>query len=238
MIRIALLLVLLGFYYNGKAAADTTKNSLNILFVGNSLTYTNDLPALVAEIGQQDGKKIITHSLSLPDFSLEDHWNRGDAETEIEKGIYDMVILQQGPSALPESQVLLLDYAGRFAKACKEHHSGVALYMVWPFKSRLFDLANVISSYSNAAAKTGALLCPAGRAWKYAWESDPSLSLYSPDNFHPGMDGSVLAALTIYAVIAKKKEYKFLQWENCSWKDRIDEKMLNLLKTAALKAIQ
>ena len=215
-----------------------TVDTLKILYIGNSLTYTNDLPGLVEEIARLDGKKIISHSLSLPDYSLEDHWNDGKAETEIEKGSYDIVILQQGPSALPESQVLLLDYASRFAKVCKERNAKAALYMVWPFKSRLFDLDNVIRSYSNAAIKTGSLLCPAGLAWKYAWEADPAISLYGPDNFHPGMDGSVLAAMTVYAAITEKKGLDFVQWDKCSWKNLIDVSKMNSLKKAATKAIQ
>jgi hypothetical protein len=233
----SLLFCLLGSLV-ASAETDTAKHDLRLLFIGNSLTYTNDLPALVQEIGKLDGKKISVHSLSLPDHSLEDHWNNGNAETEIEKGIYDIVVLQQGPSAKPESQALLMDYAGRFTKACREHHAKAALYMVWPFKSRLFDLDQVIASYSNAASRTGSLLCPAGKAWKYAWEKDPGLDLYGPDNFHPGIKGSVLAAITIYSVIAEKKNLDFLQWNKCSWKEGIGEQDLNLLKAAALRSIQ
>jgi len=169
---------------------------LKILFVGNSLTYANDLPALITEIGKQDGTIITCNSFLFPDYSLEDHWNGGKVQTEIEKGGYDIVVAQQGPSALPESQTLLLNYAARFAELCNKNKTKLALYMVWPSKARSFDLDNVVHSYSNAAVKTSSLLCPAGLAWKYAWQSDSSLSLYSFDNFHPSLTGSVLAALT------------------------------------------
>ncbi|MES1220507.1 MAG: SGNH/GDSL hydrolase family protein [Bacteroidota bacterium] len=216
---------------------DTQGKSLKILFVGNSLTYVNDLPALITEIGKQDGITISYTSFLLPDYSLEDHWNEGKAASEIENNRYDFVIAQQGPSALPESQVLLLEYAKRFAEVCNKNRSKLALYMVWPSKARSFDLDNVISSYTKAAEKTSSLLCPAGLAWKYAWQADSMMPLYSSDNFHPSVTGSVLSALTIYGRLTNKNDFDFIQYDNCTWKKDISEEKLKVLKKAALKAI-
>ena len=160
----------------------------------------------------------------FPDYSLEDHWKEGKVVEEIKKGKYDFVIAQQGPSALPESQVLLLEYTKKFAKLCKDNNSKLALYMVWPSKARLFDLDNVIKSYGTAAAKTGSLLCPAGLAWKNAWQKDSSIALYGPDNFHPGIDGSLLAAFTVCGTILKDKDLNFATLERLSCKDLITKK--------------
>lgn len=231
------LLLLFACNYINAGETGIVKDTLKILYIGNSLTYTNDLPALVEEIGRQDGKKIISKSIALPDYSLEDHWNQGHAQDEIEKGAYDLVILQQGPSALPESQVLLIDHAKRFAKICREHDARMALYMVWPSRSRSFDLNNVILSYAKAAEKTGALLCPVGIAWKNVWQVNPGVSLYGPDGFHPGMDGTVLAAMTIYAAIAEKKDLDFLQHDKCSWKDQVDKNIHSLLSVTAATSV-
>jgi len=231
-----LLLLFLNSSVDKKTLIDTEK-AQRILFVGNSLTYTNDLPALVQEIGKMDGKKITFNEFLLANYSLEDHWNEGKVKAEIEKGDYDFLVFQQGPSALPESQVLLLEYANRFAQVCRQHNSKMALYMVWPSKARLYDLDAVITSYTNAAEKTGSFLCPAGLAWKYAWEKDPSFPLYGSDGFHPGLDGSVLAALTVYGTLTEKTDFDFLLNRKSSWKNEIDEKKLVQLKAAALKAM-
>ncbi|MEI9909357.1 MAG: SGNH/GDSL hydrolase family protein [Bacteroidota bacterium] len=214
-----------------------TDKILRILFVGNSLTYTNDLPALVTEIGKLDGTTITYTSFLLPDYSLEDHWNDGKAKAEIDKGGYDYVVAQQGPSALAESQSLLLEYAKKFADVCKKNKSKLALFMVWPSKARSVDHDNVIISYTNAADKTSSILCPAGLAWKYAWQLQPELPLYSPDNFHPGVAGSVLAAFIIYGALAEKKDFDFVKYDNCSWKNEITNERLNILEQAALKAL-
>lgn len=60
--------------------SDSTKS---ILFVGNSLTYYNDLPGLVAKLGKDSGIVIKTEMVAYPNYALEDHWNDGQIQTLI-----------------------------------------------------------------------------------------------------------------------------------------------------------
>lgn len=236
MRQLLLLLTLLAGI-SSKTVAKEPSDSLKLLFIGNSLTYTNDLPSLVKEIGKLDSKTVTVTSIALPDYSLEDHWNEGQAAAAIEEGKYDYVILQQGPSALPESQALLLTSAGKFAKACKEAGSKMAFFMVWPSKARSFDFINVAASYSNAAMATNAILCPAGLAWENTWALNKAVPLYGPDGFHPGMDGSVVAAMVIYGTITGKKSLDFLVYEKCSWTGKIRKDVHNTLLKAATASL-
>lgn len=214
-----------------------TTPTLKVLFIGNSLTYTNDIPSLVKELGKHDNVEIAFETILLPNYSLEDHWNDGQAQKIVKAGKFDFVVAQQGPSALPESQVLLLQYATLFADLCKQHNTKFALYMVWPSANRLFDLDNVIYSYTQAALKTNSMLCPAGLAWKYAWQIDSQLPLYSSDNFHPSPTGSVLSALAIYGSLRMKENLDFIMYDKSSWSGSISEDRFQKLKEAAGKAI-
>ena len=208
-----------------------------ILYVGNSLTYFNNLPSLIREIAEQDGVEISDSGFLYPDYSLEDHWNENKVAAATASGKFDFVVVQQGPSAMPESQAMLKDYAGRFAQLCREAGSKLALYMVWPSQARSFDFDNVINSYTSAARAHDALICPAGRAWKYAWQSDAALPLYSSDRFHPSIYGSVLSALTIYGSLYEKKDFKFLKHSRSCWKEAIPADKMKLLEKAALLAM-
>lgn len=231
------IIVLLSCSSDEPEVITSTKPDLRILYVGNSLTYTNDLPILVKELGIREGLTIEYTELLFPNYSLEDHWNDGKVQKEIQKGTYDFVVAQQGPSALPESQVLLLDYTTRLADQCRKANSKLALYMVWPSADRSFDLDNVILSYTNAAKSTQSLICPAGLAWKNAWNIDSALPLYSPDDFHPSLTGSVLAAITIYATLTDKSNLDFIQHKDMSWKGEVSESRLGIMKQATLKAL-
>lgn len=181
--------------------AFTQPKQSRVLFVGNSLTYSNDLPTMVAELAAADSIKLIHKSFAFPDYSLEDHWNEGRVEEEIENGHYDFVIMQQGPSALDESRILLIEYVKKFSAVCKKANAKPVVFMVWPSKTRLFDLDRVIKNYTDAAKQTGSIICPAGLAWKNSLKNKPELELYSPDGFHPSLAGSHLSALTIYRAI-------------------------------------
>jgi hypothetical protein len=170
---------------------------VRILFVGNSLTYANDLPATVCALARAAGQRVVCESVAKPDYSLEDHWNEHEARSAIARG-WDFVVLQQGPSALPESRRLLIAYAKRFDAEIRKAGARTALYMVWPSRTRRADFSGVSQSYAAAAKEVKGLLMPAGDAWRAAWAIDSNLPLYGPDGFHPSASGSYLAALVIY----------------------------------------
>ena len=175
-----------------------TKAILTLLFIGNSLTAANDLPGLIEAMGRASGVEIRCTVIARPNFSLEDHWADGAARKAITRGGWSHVILQQGPSALPESRVLLNEYAARFDREIRRVNARTAFFMVWPSAARSGDFDGVSASYAGAASLTGGLLFPAGDAWRGAWRRDPALALYGPDRFHPSRLGSYLAALTIF----------------------------------------
>ena len=175
------------------------RQPLHVLFIGNSLTAANGLPEMVESLGRaKGGQTVETTTVTANNFSLEDHWNQGNARAVIGRGGWSVVVLQQGPSALPESRVLLRDYTKRFADEARKVGARTALYMVWPSKARTRDFDGVSESYSQAARDVEGILLPAGDAWREAWRRDPSLALYADDGFHPSRMGSYLAALAIW----------------------------------------
>jgi hypothetical protein len=174
-------------------------SSQRILFIGNSLTTANDLPRLVETLAAAEGgPHLQCTAVTAANFSLEDHWNDGDALRAIRGGGWSAVVLQQGPSSLDESRAVLVDYAERFAAEVRSVGARPALYMVWPSRARRADFERVSASYATAARAVDGVLLPAGDAWVAAWRLDADLALYGSDGFHPSRLGSVLAALVIY----------------------------------------
>ncbi len=172
---------------------------LRVLFVGNSLTFDNDLPALTKAIAAStDAPPMVIGRVIRSGFSLDDHWAEGVAPGMIRQKVWDVVVLQQGPSGLPESQAALLASTKKFAAVAKEYDARVALLMVWPDANRMAAFDSVRMSYGNAAEAVGGIFVPAGEAWRAAWRRDPTLELYGSDGFHPAPMGSYLAALTLF----------------------------------------
>jgi hypothetical protein len=178
---------------------------VRVLFIGNSLTYANDMPNMLALLGGTSGEVTLeVTDVSNPDYALEDHWNLPQTMDALNAGGWDVVILQQGPSSTPENQANLLEWATTFADRIRSRGGRPALYMVWPDVTRLSFFDAVRESYTNAADAADADLYPAGEAWRAAWREDPSLPLYDGDGYHPSLMGSYLAALTIYHGLTRR----------------------------------
>jgi hypothetical protein len=140
------------------AAAAQPPQTLRVLFVGNSLTATNDLPAVVVRLAAQSGRRLEYRSIVFSGYALEDHWQQGDARAALASGGWDVVVMQQGPSALPESQANLREWSSRFADEARAHGVRPALLTVWPESYRRGALRDVIASYRRAAAAARAEL--------------------------------------------------------------------------------
>ena len=185
---------------NGASASPDLTAEVRILFIGNSLTYVNDLPAVVKALTTGAGLPATqVATIAYPDYALEDHWNQGDAPAAVAKDGWTHVIMQQGPSALPESRVNLLQWSQTFAEQITAHGAMPGMYMVWPSTERNFDFDRVSESYRLAAEQIGGQLYPAGDAWRAVWRRNSSLALYGSDGFHPSSLGTYTAALTILA---------------------------------------
>lgn len=174
-------------------ASQTTK----ILFVGNSLTYTNNLPLLVEQEAKSRGVKVKTLTLAYPNYAIIDHWNDGEVQRYIKSEKYDFVIIQQGPSSQSEGRRMLLEDGNKFQKLCEQSGSKLAYFMVWPSQSYYYTFDGVIKNHRDAAEKNGAILCPVGEAWKAYLTNSEGDSLYGADGFHPSPKGSRLAAEVI-----------------------------------------
>ncbi len=171
---------------------------LNVLFVGNSLTFFNEMPEMVEALAQTAGiSQFRYEAVTFGGYSLEDHWNRGDALEAIDRAGWDVVVLQQGPSSLPESRVHLVDFATRFAQRIRAAGGRPALYMVWPPLERSGDWDGVTASYAAAAEAVDGILLPVGEAVRTATRERPEFGLLGDDEFHPTPAGSYLAALVI-----------------------------------------
>ncbi len=182
--------------------ADAADEELRVLFIGNSLSYTHDVPSLVAALAESVGLSLSAFAcVCFPNYSLEEHWSDTRTRTALENNAWDVVIMQQGPSSLPESQEHLRTWATRFAEEIRSHDAEPAFYMVWPSIPRRAFFDDVIHSYDQAASTTGSLLFPVGEVWKQVDASTSDFSLYGPDGFHPSQEGAYTAAVVIYSAL-------------------------------------
>lgn len=206
MLRVVILFALLACFSlnsSGELASITKEKPIRMLFVGNSLTYVNNLPHLVEKVAKEMGVTLKTEMLAFPDYALEDHWNDGKLQQMVASGRYTYVVVQQGPSSQEEGRVMLLEYGAKIKTLCNQYNSHLAFYMVWPARVNYQTFEGVISNYSEAAKQTNSILCPVGKVWKKRFDMTRDFSYYGPDQFHPSIDGSKVAATVIFDSLFK-----------------------------------
>ena len=169
-----------------------------VLFIGNSLTYTNDLPAVVAALAEQVGDTIDAWSLVAPNSALIDHYYSGEAASAIKSYQWEYVVLQQGPTTVGINRDTLVLAAQLLDPLIRSVGAQSALFMVWPDNSRQAYFDECRESYRLAAQAVHGVFLPAGEAWRAVWAKAPSLALYGSDGFHPSALGTYVAALEIF----------------------------------------
>ena len=177
---------------------------LRILFIGNSLTYSNDLPSMVRRIGELDGRKIETVMVAAPNYSLEDHLvSQRSRRALVRGGKWDVVVLQQGPSSLDESRRMLVRDSARVRHLLPDA-TKVAILTVWPDERRIGAFGRVIESHRIAAESIDGILIPAGEAWYRIVKDGGGQMLYSNDGFHPTLAATYMVALATYRTLIGK----------------------------------
>ena len=207
-VLLSLSLVACGFPTESNGGQDPVPDpsaTVRILFIGNSLTYYNQMPAMVKALADSLGiTGVQTAEVAKPDYALEDHWNDGQAKRVIEKGGWHWVVMQQGPSAVLANRANLRAWVQTFAPLIRAKGGEPALYQPWPQLVNFSDFDASAESYRLAAEDVNGRLLAAGNAWRAAWADDPTLPLYDPDGLHPSIPGSYSVALTVVGGIFRR----------------------------------
>jgi hypothetical protein len=160
-----------------------------VLFIGNSLTYYNDMPSMVRELAARDqgAPTLFVAQYTAPGWSL----RRASAHDGLRKLLDEVrwndVILQERSD---ESQPFAHDLHARIAAG-----GG---------RTVIFDLGGGgAGAYAALAQTLSASLAPVWTAWDEALSRDPAVDLLADGN-HPNRAGSFLIACVFYAVLTNR----------------------------------
>lgn len=170
-----------------------------VLFIGNSLTYGNDLPAMFRRVASAAGDSVRVGEVTGGNMAVIDHMVAGSpAMTRMDEGGWTWVVLQQGPTPAGICRDTLVLAAMRAAPHIRRGGGRPVLWLPWARRGFPATLAVAGESATIAARAVGGVVAPVGIAWDEALERDPTLPLYGSDGYHPAPAGTLLAALTIY----------------------------------------
>lgn len=191
------LLIITSFSLYSQQEISKNSSIINVLFIGNSLTFSNNLPQLVKNYAKLKGIKINTKMIAHPNYAIEDHWNDGHVQKQILSKKYDFVIIQQGPSSQSDGRKMLIDYGKKYSDLCNLSEAKLCYFMVWPSLYNYDTFNLVIKNYKDAASINNSILLPVGKEWKDNMDHSSDTNYYSSDGFHPSIKGSQIAAKVI-----------------------------------------
>lgn len=196
--RLTRSLVILSFViFTIPCVAQEQKDTLRVLFIGNSYTYFNNLPQLVSAISESTGTRLITRKSVVGGSHLSEHWNgqRGLKSREmIENGDFDIVVLQEFSLGAVNEEDSLFKYVRLFSDLIRKNNGRPFLYMTWAREKQPEQQEVISRVYREAGAENDAVVVPVGEAWVLAQKRDPGLKLYIGDGSHPSSYGTFLAA--------------------------------------------
>eukprot|EP00656_Telonema_subtile_P003529 TRINITY_DN11607_c0_g1_i1.p2 TRINITY_DN11607_c0_g1~~TRINITY_DN11607_c0_g1_i1.p2 ORF type:complete len:270 (+),score=56.89 TRINITY_DN11607_c0_g1_i1:99-908(+) len=213
-----------------------------VLFVGDSLTYVNDLDEHVRRIAQVAG---FTDGLHIErcvrgGAPLKSLWKSTDAQRRIGSGKWDVVVVQED---LPETDVANFKFFGqKFHSAIREAGAQTVLLSCWEYE-RLgwIDTEGIAEAHDVLAEELGSevRVAHAGRAWKLAQSEMPELELYHEDREHPSPAGTVLAAAVVFSTIWSQTAEELAYVQPCDQpRDPMEPELIQKLHQIAWETAQ
>lgn len=192
----------------------------DLLFVGNSHTYVNDLPALFRGLSTAGGYAVSTAMSAPGGYSLRDHTFYNPTLDSIGIRQRDYVVLQE-QSQIPAinwcRDSLMHPAARKLDSMIVARGAQTAFYLTWGWRDGgthtygghsspdfrdYFEMQDsVTASYRLIADELDAVLVPVGEAWRIARLLNPGIDLWQEDECHATLKGTYLGACVFYAVL-------------------------------------
>ena len=187
---------------------------MRILMLGNSFTYANDMPSMLAEI---TGAEVVHHTRGgahLAEQLNPRTKNGARTQAALEDEFWDYVVLQEYSSGPVTSVRAFKRSISRLCARIREEGAMPVLYATWPYRrdSRAYEEMGIsyeemaqglYEAYHEAAEKNQALIADVGQRF---CELEGNEELYADDGQHPSEAGSRLAAETIAEAILADQE--------------------------------
>jgi hypothetical protein len=196
--------------------ARSAEDGVRVLFVGNSLTYYNDMPALVHDLAAADeaAPPLFAVAYAAPNWGLEPAARDDGLDRLLREVPWDVVVLQER-SGLPS--LAADERAERMDRFVYDLHARIdaagaetVLFMTWGYEDGDGNLtfpamqARIAEAYSDLAQNLATRVAPVGAAWEEALRRDPAMPLWRDDGRHPSGHGSYLAACVFYALLTER----------------------------------
>ncbi|WP_306350612.1 T9SS type A sorting domain-containing protein [Flavobacterium sp. '19STA2R22 D10 B1'] len=185
-----------------------------VLFVGNSITYFNDMPILFRDVANNKGKNVTTQMYAPGGTGFVNHVADANVYNLFKNNVWDVVVLQPGSNesggtsasvnTTIERGKRLMDSIKKYSPCAKillyEISNGIQSAVTYP--NYFVVQTRIKDSLTKMADGLQIPMIPAGESARMHYTAQQDLLLHGSFNdIHPNLNGSYLIAATMYAAI-------------------------------------
>jgi len=179
------------------------RDTVRVLFVGNSYTYFWNLPQTVQAMGQASGNTfVLARQSTAGGVTWKQHWE-GDKQLNsrelIENGSWDYVVLQNHSTSTIDNPDQFDSYGEKFIRLIRAQQAEPLLYMTWAREYNPLMQSTIAGEYKKLGEQHAVKIVPVGEIWAEVRNLRPDLKLYDPDGSHPSIAGTYLTAAAFFS---------------------------------------
>ena len=192
-------------------AADKGDDTMNILFIGNSMTYYNTLCSVVEGLANHYGHKVKCTAATNGGYTLIRNAKADNVITAIQKGGYDKVIIQDIVGSFDADNHM--EGVQTITEMIKQYSPDAKIYSYepWPTKDSILGenskLPYFTYYYIKAAKKYCNGVAPAGEAFYDMYKTEEK-DYYCTDGKHPMPLGTFVSATSVFYTIFPEEAQK------------------------------
>ncbi len=173
----------------------------NILFVGNSHTFFNDMPEVFRRLCAAAGEEVRVGMLAQPGVTFGWHKESPSLRFLLLHGGYDTVVLQQAAHSPAPPKEDTLSHGSWLIE--KVQQAGAMPVVTMPWAERRFPehQLTMYDTFYELAKTTGALISPVGNAFERTIAERGDIDLFWFDGEHCSPYGTYLNALCHFALL-------------------------------------
>jgi hypothetical protein len=188
----------------------------SVLFIGNSHTFTHDLPGTLALLAASspEGLQLETAEVTQGGATLQGLYDQPATLDVIHSQAWTYVVLQEQSTLPLTDPEAMWDAVRLFDGVIDDHGSLTTLFLLWARADFPWTQDQITDAYTTIGHEVGALVAPVGLAWEASLDQQPDLQLHSDDGSHPGPRGTYLSACvflsTLYGIPTLGLDHTFM----------------------------
>lgn len=177
------------------------REPLRILFIGNSLTYMGNLPAVLDALAASQGRVVHSDMIAEGGVTLTWHLSDGSMQRAFSTTHYDYVVFQErggdlicafGPDSCRDAEASL----GVLARMADGY--GAKAVMLGTYQSLAGASDALLRAESDTARRLSIAYVPVSGYFLAGLSSSPDAQWLHQDGAHPGHDLTLLQAVLLY----------------------------------------